>query len=303
MSSTESASTEKRSGSRGGIFLLLAQMILVGGVLAMSGRFLPRVIPDTPLYSEYPVYSLREALENHRTPVYPLFLKLTGRWFPDFQAVPATQYVLYCLAVLLFFRGLTTLQANGIRNALIAGALLYSNLLFQLANEIGADCLAATGLIAVFALMLIWTSGRTRAGELTMLGAAVFFTWLTRPAYLFLILLVPVLSSLCRVPAGTPLPRLPGWRIQRRLIAGMLLPLFAYCSLQWFVVGRFAVVSLGGYNLIGISGQFLDEATLEQLPAHLQPLGREALKQQQRMDGKLAMPEAHRLNYQRMLTR
>ncbi len=90
------------------------------------------------------------------------------------------------------------------------------------------------------------------------------------------------------------------WQPLFAVLAATLLPVLAYCSLQWFVVGRFAVVSLGGYNLIGISGQFLDEDTVEDLPEHLRPLARKALEKRRRMQHKLAMREADRLNYLRM---
>ncbi len=280
--------------------VLFLQMLAVGGVLWTSGKFQPLIVPDSVLYSEYPMDSVAEALRNHRTPLYPLFLRAMRVVSNEFQVVPAAQYLLYCLAVAVFFRGLLAVDDGPIRSALIAGTLLYSNVLFHLVSEIGTDCLAATWAIATFGFVLMRLGGQAGFPTLLAIAVATFLTWLTRPAYLFLILLVPLVCVLGRRTTGPTSPASPRWRQGWDVLAATLLPLVAYCTLQWVVVGRFAVVSLGGYNLIGISGQFLDEDTLEKLPEHLKPLGQKALENRRRMAHKLALPEANPLNYLRM---
>jgi hypothetical protein len=176
--------------------VLFLQMLAVGGVLFASGKFQPFWVPDSVLYSDYPMDSLEEALRNHRTPLYPLFLRAIGKWSNDFQAVPAALYLLYCLAVAVFFRGVLAVDERPIRSALIAGTLLYSNVLFHLVNEIGSDCLAAAWAILAFGFVLMRLGGQTGLLTLLAIAIATFLTWLTRPAYLFLILLVPLVCPL-----------------------------------------------------------------------------------------------------------
>jgi hypothetical protein len=223
-----------------------------------------------------------------------------GAWSPSFERVPAAQFLLYCLAVGIFYRGLLAVQNGEIRCALIAGTLLYSSVLFHFVNEIGTDAPAAAGAIAILGFVLMRVGGQS--GLLTLLAISIttFLTWLTRPAYLFLIPLVPSVCILAGKKPDADSPRTSRWRPGLEIIAAALLPVLAYCTLQWFVVGRFAVVSFGGYNLVGISGQFLDEETLNELPEHLKPLARKALEKRGQMQDQLAMPEAHRLNYLRM---
>lgn len=277
--------------------VLLLQMLAVGGVLLALGKFQPFLVPDTPLYADYPMHSLEEALKNHRTPVYPLFLRAMRPWSPEFHQVPAAQYAFYCLAVAVFFRGLLAVGQGEISAALTAGMLLYSNLLFHFVNQIGSDCPAATFAIFTLGFVLMRLGGKTGVPTLLAISTATFLTWLTRPAYLFLVVLVPLVCELGKTQSATARSR---WRSRLEILSATLLPLLAWCMLQWAVVGRFAVVSLGGYNLIGISGQFLDDFVLHDLPEHLQPLGQGALENRLRMADQLAMPDADPLNYMRM---
>ncbi len=112
-----------------------------------------------------------------------------------FQAVPLAQYLLYCAAVVIFYCGLRAVRQGEIRNALVAGTLLYSNLLFFFVNGITADCLAATFAIAVLGFVLMRLGGYAGWPTLTAIAITTFLTWLTRPAYLFLILLVPMVCA------------------------------------------------------------------------------------------------------------
>jgi hypothetical protein len=89
------------------------------------------------------------------------------------------------------------------------------------------------------------------------------------------------------------------------LLLATALPLLAYCTLRGAVVGRFGVVASGGFNAIGIAGQFLDESLVNSLSEDLQPLAKAALTRlsvQPEVDPAL-MSDAPVLNYQRLENR
>ena len=79
------------------------------------------------------------------------------------------------------------------------------------------------------------------------------------------------------------------------------LPVLVWSGLRWAVMGKFAVVSFGGYNLIGITGQFLDEEVVSHLDDDLQPLAGEALRRRGEIPAdELPLEESDPLNYMRM---
>lgn len=63
------------------------------------------------------------------------------------------------------------------------------------------------------------------------------------------------------------------------------MPFLAFCTLRWFVVGHWGLVSFGGYNIVGITGQFLDEQLAEELPAEIQPLAKDILTRRAAIEG------------------
>jgi hypothetical protein len=69
-----------------------------------------------------------------------------------------------------------------------------------------------------------------------------------------------------------PLDRRGIVRLFAMLSVASLGPLLAYCGFRWFVTGDFGLVSFGGYNLIGVSGQLLDEETAAKLSPDVRPL-------------------------------
>ena len=61
-----------------------------------------------------------------------------------------------------------------------------------------------------------------------------------------------------------------------RFCLASLLPFLAWSALRWFVVGHFGLVSFGGYNIIGIAGQFLQKDSTTQLSTDIRPLAVES---------------------------
>ena len=108
--------------------------------------------------------------------------------------------------------------------------------------------------------------------------ATTFLAYLVRPAYLFLIPLWPVLWVVpVRLLIRDTMDRRTWWVRGARHVAAGVIPFLGFCALRWAIVGHFGIVSFGGYNLIGVVGQFLDEPTIAELPTDLQPLAADML--------------------------
>ncbi|MCA9025466.1 MAG: hypothetical protein KDA86_09665 [Planctomycetaceae bacterium] len=284
--------------------VLLAQVVLVGLWLWLSGRFVPMPVNDTPSYREFPWHSVHDALTHIRTPGYPAFLAVVAPG-KNLAAVPIAHYLVYCLSVILFWRGLMSLGVANWPRAWVASALLYANILHGYVNTIASDTLAAALAIASVGLLFRAITKLT-LGSLLMLATSVLATCLVRPAYLSLVVFVPILGVLlliCRRDG-----RLTGKQLSRSggmLVAATFAPLLTYCGLRAIVVGQFGLVAFGGVNLIGIAGQFLEPEMVPQLPADLQPLAVFALEHQppeSKSDVDL-MSDAPVLNYQRIENR
>ncbi len=259
--------------------LLLAQMGVVAGWLGWTGKLRPQLVPDSPGYVDFPWHSPRQALGHLRTPAYPAFLKVAGFLAAEQRAVPAAQMCFYFGAAALLFWALR--QGTGATGVSLAAAsgLLYANILHGYVSTVATDTLAAAAGIAAVALTIRFVA---RPSFLSAVGIAMAATagWLVRPAYLFLVVLCPLLAWLVVRVRREGLPRAPGRiGLALRVLALTAGPLLAYCTLRAAVVGQFGVVSFGGYNLVGVSGQFLTPADLDRLPAEVRPIAETVLDQ------------------------
>lgn len=289
------------------VILLGAQMLGIGIVLWTVGKLAPVSTPDTASYVEFSFGSWTEALGRYRTPGYPLFLKIVGCVMSDYSAAPFVQFLVYCLGVILFHHGLRHVCPGEWRRAAISSSLLYANVLFGYVNNLTTDTLAVAGGIGVAGLLLECQTGPTRRWRsLIAIGLTTFVTCLIRPAYLFLVVFVPLTGMLLSMirPGRTGFAQRDGLKALVDLAPVTLIPLLAYCLLRWCVVGQFGLVSFGGYNLVGVSGQWLDAVELSELPADLRPLAELALKRQRLVREQASNAQAgDRMNYMTMETR
>jgi hypothetical protein len=254
---------------------LLVQIVVVGLWLGFQGRLGPRIVPDTPGYENYPWNSLTGILSDMRTPTYPAFLKLASLFGRDHRAVPLLQFLCFCAAVLFFYRAYGKFVGDHWLSFAAASALLYSNILLGYVDTVATDTLAAaTGIAVCAALLRLRQAGRIL--NVSGLAALVLLGCLTRPAYLFLVPLSPLLAAaLPTPPEGVARPS--RWKFAAGVAAMTILPLVMYCGLRWTVTGQFGLVAFGGYNLVGVSGQFLRTEDAPRLAEDLRPIAQSVL--------------------------
>jgi hypothetical protein len=261
-------------------------MVLVASIAVFmfaTGRFQPVTQIDTLDYANFPIASIDSALNNKRTYLYPCFLKATTTEAIPYMVVPYLQYTMAAVAAAVF---LGTLLRSGWSAGMALAAsmpLMTNSIVLDYCAMITPDSIAQSLAILTvsFWLRQIWLPDRF--GSLLMLGLLVFLCYQTKPFYLFLIGFVPVGGVVARwwlFGARSGVARL-GWK----LLFCSTLPFLAWCSLRWFLVGHFGLVSFGGYNVVGIAGQMLRREDVEKLSEELRPLATTILNSRdQRVD-------------------
>ncbi|HEX4954345.1 MAG TPA: hypothetical protein VF017_13215 [Thermoanaerobaculia bacterium] len=225
-----------------------------------------------------------QLLTNVRTPGYPLFLRGLLPLCPDRSCVPFVHRLLVALAVAGLWLGLTRWGLSGWTALVAAGPVLFSPLVQQWSPLVMTDVPAAALAVGAVALLL---AAVARPGHWTWLalGALVAATWLVRPAYLFLVPLVPLAGvglAWLRGGSGSGEGKPARWRALGVLALVTLGPFLAYSALRWIVAGHFAAASFGGFNAIGIAASLINDRTVATLPAEDRPLAEEIQRRRKR---------------------
>lgn len=291
------------SSSKRSAWTLLIALTVIGGLIAgWRGSFRPVEVPDTAGYVHFPWDTLQAALSNERTPGYPLLLRLVRGVSGRLSWMPAGHYLCYCLAMFMFHAGLLRQGCPAIYSPWIAGSLLTANILAGYMQTIATDTLAGAAGVACCGALLLWLrpAGRSLFWAIA-LAVCVAAGWLIRPANLFLVPFVVLTAAvLSWMQSAAPKSALRTALLGLAIVA---IPLAAWCLLRWQVVGKFGVVSFGGYNLIGISGQFLDEELAGRVSQNLQPLAQAVLERRRDIPvSQIPFHEESRLHYLRMET-
>lgn len=247
--------------------------ILSFGWFAYQTHLEPIIEIDSSNYTTFDFSSFVSMLTNKRTCGYPAFLKLVSCVSTNPTSIVYAHWFAMYLAVSLFAAGLIASGYHNFTAVWASAPLLFGRWILEFGSVITADSLACS--LAVGAAGCFFGCFASPTRRLAWCGLAVltFLTYQTRPAYLFLIPLWPVVGFLLE------------WLVVRRefslkmalrrcvqFAATTIIPFLVFCTLRWAVVGDWGLVSFGGYNLIGIVAQFLDKQTIGSLPKDLQPL-------------------------------
>jgi len=258
-------------------WLLLASVLT--GLLFYQRGVSPELSPDSLDYLEFTWFPITQALQQHRTFGYPLFLEGCRLVTGDIQVIPLAQMAAMILASWVLYWGLRQASYRPSTAGWCAAVLMLGQGTFKLGTTITSDSLAISLAVASAACFLATTA--PRSGTPTWIGLVLltFLTYQTRPAYLFLIPLWPLLGwmldrNLLRPEAA----RAERWRRVVLYAAATGLPFIAFCTVRWAVVGHWGLVSFGGYNTVGVAGQFLDEELVDELPTDVRLLATEILR-------------------------
>jgi hypothetical protein len=262
------------------LFWTLLNALLALAYLKVSGRWAAWSDPDTLAYQTMPLDSLTGALSHVRTIGYPLFLAGVRALTGTDLAAPYFQFACYLLAVIAFTLALRSAGFSPGAQGAVGSVLMWSHAMFDFTGFLHPDSLAVSGAIVSMAALLVAVRPAASWAIWMGLAAAIFITCQMRPAYLFLPPLAPCLGLfLAVVVFRVPLTRGQQARLLAALAAAAGGPLLAFCGLRWFVTGHFGLVSFGGYNLIGVSGQWLDAELARELPEDVRPLAYSILTQ------------------------
>ena len=283
--------------------VLVSLILVAAGVLSAGGRFTAETVNDTPSYADFDFSTWSSALGQMRSPGYPLLLAAVRAITGNYAAMPVVHFLLFGAGVALLHAGLLAQGFSRAASPWIAGATLAAMILSNYVATLATDTTAAAFGLAACGTLLVWTSvPRSAAAWALLLTLAVVAAWLVRPTMLSLVPFVCICGPLLELRRLGHTATLGGlaWRFAM-CAAITVTPVLVWCGLRYSVVGKFGVVSFGGYNLIGLAGQFLDDDLLPRLPHDLQPLAKAALERRASLpQDSIQLAETSVLRYSRI---
>jgi hypothetical protein len=253
-----------------GVLLIVCGLSLAGH--AYRGYLQPILNPDSEGYIQFQWDLSDKGFNGLRTPGYPLFLQSIMATF-GLDAVPTAHAIAYFVAVVAFHLSLLGIGYRPLSALAVSVPLALGVNLSYLGSHVLTDSLALSVSIMAMAAFT-WTLRKpTNTWSWLTLAFLTFVTYQVRPAYLFLLVLWPLMGVWV---AFFFEPRFGfAKRCFHRLLAYSavsVIPFFSYTILRGLVTGYFGLVAFGGYNIIGIAIQFLDPPTIARLPEEVKPL-------------------------------
>ncbi len=245
---------------------------------ALLGYFHPVWQPDSDSYLLFQWDWGSLGWSGTRTPGYP-FIAQTVISMLGLDWLPLVHTILYLGSVLFLYRSMARIGFRCSSAAAVCLPLLFGRAIAVLGPKILSDTPAvACSLLAVSFFLRTWLPEKSVFAWLG-LAFTTLATCLIRPAFLFLIVLWPLLSLWFTYWLCSSKSRAECWRrFMLNCLAGVV-PILLYSSIRWFAIGHFGVVAFTGFNLIGIASQALDPPMIASLPKHLQELATEIIKE------------------------
>jgi hypothetical protein len=258
-------------------FWLLLLMAVAAVWVGASGQAQVVRPHDSQTYDSVSRMPLTEMLGSVLTLGYPLLLRAVRIVSPDYALLPWVHLGLHLLACWLLDGGLRKFGASAWQAAAASAAFLATIVSHPGAGYVLTDFPTRAVAVGAIALLLRIAAEPRRMAHWIGLTVVLALCYHLRPAYLFMIPLVPLAGiALMRIyhgREGQP------YRLKTGAVALVgiaVLPFLAYCTLRMALVGHFGLVSFGGLNIVGVAAEMLDERVIEtSVPSHLRGLARE----------------------------
>ncbi len=204
---------------------------------------------------------------------YPLFLRVLKYASGNPHAIPFAHWLALMFAAFVLLEGMAAAGYQRSTAICSAGTIVFGRAFLKFGPSILADSLACSLAIAAAGCFLSTATNERRRWSWIGLAVLTFLSYQTRPAYLFLVALWPLLGIfLDRLVVNRGAPWSTSFRRCGVYLAAMAIPFIAFCTVRQSVTGHWGLVSFGGYNAIGIAGQFLDQESIDKMPDDLKPL-------------------------------
>jgi hypothetical protein len=256
--------------------LLLVIAIVCSGILHWgTGRWEVEIQPDSDSYLAFDWSSSDTIFRGIRTPGYPLFLRAIVGFFGT-EWIPAAHWLVLVGAVIVWRHGLLAQDFHPFSALCASVPMLFSPATWELGASIASDSLGIACCIATLGWFLAALGPRSSMASWGLVGATTLASILVRPAYLFLLPLLPVLACWLTLVVW----KLPRKMVLRNVAAASLavcVPFLGYCGVRAAAVGEFGLVSFAGYNLVGITGQWISDEDVPKLDGASQELARQMI--------------------------
>ncbi|NEQ64718.1 MAG: hypothetical protein F6K21_04275 [Symploca sp. SIO2D2] len=248
--------------------------------------------PDSGTYSSFgEIYTM---LSSARTLGYPLFIQAVSVISPDLSILPTVQFFIYAIAAFVFFVSLRIYGFSQLQALIITCPLFYLQFPQTYIPYLLTESLAVSFAMLTIAFLILVVSKPKNILLWLGLSVTLFYTYQIRPAFLFLIPLIPLLGLALFVIKYNYL----NWhqrysKILLQLLATSIIPLLLFSTFRFFIVGQFGLVSFGGFNIMGIASQMLTEDLLPSLSLENQKIANLIIEKRDNDRKILSEPEKH----------
>ncbi|MEM9544077.1 MAG: hypothetical protein AAGA60_31910 [Cyanobacteria bacterium P01_E01_bin.42] len=254
-------------------------------VLQKQKLFVLETFTDSNSYMDW-------SLRSYRTFAYPLLLHIISFFSKDFELLPEVQFFISALAIFILLISLKIYQFSGWQSLVIVLPLLSTESIYSYFYKQLAENLAVSFAIATIAFLLMTVSNIEKRFYWLGLGMSLFLTYQTRPSFLFMIPLIPILGIVLFLLKYGKLSWLESIKIITfKFCIVSILPILVFSSFRAITVNDFGIVSFSGHNIAGITTQMLTPQVIEQLPIAQQDLANAILERRNKRMQELFLPD------------
>ncbi|MAF83757.1 MAG: hypothetical protein CL797_06595 [Chromatiales bacterium] len=253
------------------LIVLIVAAVFVWLTLIGFGAHPVRMNPDTDTYRFFDFSSTHAILSSIRTFGYPALLRAIWVNTGSVDVLPAIQLACILLSVILYFFAIRKYTASSWIGLFAALPVFNTRFIAEYFDLMSSDALGCALMICTVSIAVFSVVDRRR-GILFALGLSLFLTYQVRPAYLFLVILIPCIYFVLFAIKNSIV------NIGKNLFgisAVCILPLIAFCLIRLFIVGQFSLVSFGGYNITGVTASLIYPKVIESLEGENRAIARD----------------------------